>query len=69
MKQTFPYEEVKESTCIFQLLLEQFNDKLNELQGRSLTAKLWIQYFHISIAKEFIKAERLGNWNGHLNTI
>jgi len=70
MKHTFSYEEIEESTCIFQLLLEQFNDKLNELQGRGLTAKLWVQYFHmVSIAKEFIKAERLGNWNGHLNAI
>jgi len=31
MKQTFSYEEVEESTRILQLLLEQFNDKLNEL--------------------------------------
>jgi len=70
MKQTFSYEEVEESTCIFQLLLEQFNDKLNELQGRDLMTKLWIQYFHmVSITKEFIKTENPENWNGHLNAI
>ncbi|KYN00649.1 hypothetical protein ALC62_08572 [Cyphomyrmex costatus] len=70
LKGTFSYENIEQSVCIFQPLLEQFNDKLNELEDRGPTAKLWVQYFHmVSIAEEFIRAERMGNWTGHLNAI
>ena len=42
-------------------LLHQFNQKLKEYQKRGPTAQLWIQYFRmVSIAKEFIRAERVG---------
>ena len=33
----------------------------------SRTAKLWLQYMnYVSIIKEFVSAERRGNWQGHL---
>lgn len=51
-------------------LLTQFNDKLIEYQKRGPTAQLWVQYFRmVSIAKEFIKAERMGDWQAHLNCV
>lgn len=34
------------------------------------TAALWIQYFNmITLMKQFIHAERSGDWNGHLRCI
>ena len=36
----------------------------------SRTANLWIQYIHyINIVKQFIRAERTGNWQNHLMTV
>ena len=36
------------------------------LSETSCTAKLWIQYIHyINIVKQFIRAERTGNWQNH----
>ncbi|KAJ8928317.1 hypothetical protein NQ314_019129 [Rhamnusium bicolor] len=52
------------------ITIENFNQKLKEYEERGPTAKLWIQYFHkLSIAKEFIRAERMGNFQAHLNSI
>ena len=34
------------------------------------TAKLWTQYMkYINVIKTFIRAERSGNWEGHLRAI
>ena len=34
------------------------------------TAKLWIQYiYYINIVKQFIQAERTGNWQNHLMVV
>ncbi|GBM00792.1 hypothetical protein AVEN_257323-1 [Araneus ventricosus] len=51
-------------------LLYQCNKKLKQYERRGSTEKLWIQYFHmVSIAKEFIRAERMGDWQAHLNCV
>ncbi|GBN26255.1 hypothetical protein AVEN_88685-1 [Araneus ventricosus] len=51
-------------------LLCQCNKKLKQYEGRGSIGKLWIQYFHmVSIAKEFIRAERMGNCQAHLNCV
>lgn len=51
-------------------LLDQFNKKLRMYEERGPTAKLWVQYFRmVSIAKEFIRSERMGDWQAHLNSI
>lgn len=51
-------------------LTEQIINKINTLEKRSATAKLWIQYFKaVIVALEFIEAERLGNWELHLKSI
>lgn len=43
---------------------------MNALQHNSPTAKLWIQYFKsVTVALQFIEAERLGNWALHLQSI
>ncbi|WAR07373.1 LOW QUALITY PROTEIN: hypothetical protein MAR_017331, partial [Mya arenaria] len=39
-------------------------------QFSELTALLWFQYMEmISILHQFIRAERVGDWNGHLNAV
>ena len=51
-------------------LLYKFNEKLKEFEKRGPTSKLWVQYLNmVSIAKEFIRAERMGDWQGYLNSI
>lgn len=41
-----------------------------ELEGRGKTCKLWITYFHmVSLFKDFIAAERMGDWDLHLKTV
>ena len=47
-----------------------FQDYKTSLALTSRTAKLWIQYLgYIQILKDFIKAERTGNWNLHLISV
>ena len=63
----------------FHTLLEQndieeirkkFVDKLNLIKENGPTAELWIQYFKmIELAKQFIQAERSGDWNMHLECV
>ncbi|XP_065664106.1 uncharacterized protein LOC136085968 [Hydra vulgaris] len=51
-------------------LLYKFNEKLKEFEKRGPTSTLWIQYLNmVLIAKEFIRAERIGDWQGYLNSI
>ena len=48
----------------------KFLEMLNILENRGPTAKLWVQYFKcITIALQFIEAERLGNWELHLQSV
>ena len=44
-------------------------EKMDELQLRSRTAKLWLLYLHyIKVLKLYIIAERTSNWQLHLQT-
>ncbi|CAG4972672.1 unnamed protein product [Parnassius apollo] len=67
---TISCNDIEEGDEIAEALLDQFNEKLQEHGERGPTAKLWIQYFHmVSIAKEFIRAKRMGDWRPHLNCV
>ena len=49
------------------LAIEEYKRCLSE---SSRTSKLWIQYvYHIGLVKDFIFAERTGNWTLHLVTV
>lgn len=51
-------------------LADIFANELNKLEQRGATAKLWVQYFRmVTLAKQFIAAERMGNWNLRLDTV
>ena len=64
------YNDIESCDETSEALLLQFNQKLKKYDERGLTAKLWVQYFHMeSIAKEFLRAERMGDWLAHLNTV
>lgn len=70
MNNTISYVDIENGDEMAEALLEQFNKKLKEYEQRGPTAKLWTQYFHmVSIAKEFVRAERMGDWKAHLNSI
>lgn len=61
----------------FQIIKEKFIEHLILilyniliLQKRGPTAKLWMQYWQmISLVKDFIRAERAGNWELHLKCV
>ena len=43
---------------------------MNILSDNGPTAQLWIKYYNmITLAKEFIEAERSGEWHQHLDII
>ncbi|GBP57162.1 hypothetical protein EVAR_37841_1 [Eumeta japonica] len=45
-------------------LADKFENELIKLEQRGATAKLWVQYFRmVTILKQLIEAERMGNWN------
>jgi len=70
IKQNSSYEDVEGSSSILEPYIEQFNATLKNIQSRGPTTKLWVQYFQmVSIVKDFIRSERLGNWQGHLNAV
>jgi hypothetical protein len=51
-------------------LQAKLHNELNSLTRNGPTTSLWIQYFHmISLTKEFIEAERSGNWESHLCSV
>lgn len=51
-------------------LAKKFGEALQHLSGKGRTAKLWVQYFHmVNLMKEYIHAERSGDWDGHLNCV
>ena len=42
----------------------------SDLRERSRTAKLWLQYLsYVRVLKDFIRAERTGNWKLHLQSV
>lgn len=56
--------------ALFQIVARKFQEELKKLENNDPTAKLWIQYFRmITLVKQFIEAERMGNWQLHLDTI
>ena len=59
-----------ELTNALQHLEHEYEELKKKLESSSRTAKLWLQYLnYIKILKDFICAERLSNWNLHLNSV
>lgn len=53
-----------------QNVLYKFNEIIDKMKSKGDTAKLWVQYFEmVTLVKQFIEAERSGNWKLHLETI
>lgn len=53
-----------------QQIKNKFICQLNSTKNNGPTAELWIQYFTmVEIMKQFIEAERTGNWNLHLKSM
>lgn len=51
-------------------VISKFDEALHTIASRGPTAKLWVQYFQmVTLMKQFIEAERMGNWTLHLDTI
>lgn len=51
-------------------LATKLGNKLEQIKGNGPTAALWIQYFNmVTLMKEYICAERSGDWNVHLNCV
>lgn len=64
------YENVERCVNNSKSIINQFLNKSNELKARVPTPQLWIQYFDmVSIALDFIRAERLGHFEYHLNAV
>ena len=60
---------IEESLAICKLN-ELINEVTNELSSRSRTAKYWCQYLgYIELMKDYITAEKIGDWYLHLATI
>lgn len=63
------FDEVK-SNPLFEDFVKSFSIKLNELQNKGNTCKLWVLYFKmVDLVKDFIFAERVGHWDLHIKTI
>ncbi|GBN73053.1 hypothetical protein AVEN_43382-1 [Araneus ventricosus] len=67
---TISYNDIENCDEKTEALLYQCNKKLKQYERRGSTGKLWIQYFHmVSIAKDFIIAESMGDLQSHLNCV
>ncbi|XP_046409257.1 uncharacterized protein LOC124174204 [Ischnura elegans] len=54
----------------FERLNQLFEIHLETIEKRGKTAKLWVQYFRmVSLMKQFLAAERMGDWESHLECI
>ena len=54
----------------FKSVLNCLNEEIQNLKGKSRTAKLWLQYIdYISILKQYILAERTSNWHLHIQSM
>lgn len=59
-----------QSNEAFKRLNELFENYLKKIEKRGNTAKLWTQYFRmVSLSKQFLAAERMGDWKLHLECI
>lgn len=62
-------DEINSNECFIKIN-EIFEVKLNNLEERGNTCKLWVQYFRmVSLLKTFLAAERMGDWKLHLECI
>lgn len=58
------------NTTSLKNIVAKFRQALCALECKGPTAKLWLQYFRmITLLKQFIEAERTGNWKLHLDTV
>lgn len=65
----FNYTEITENIGLHRLN-EIFDNKLHDLENKNETSRLWTSYFRmVSVLKDFIAAERMGDWTLHLHTI
>ena len=53
-----------------QLVVDLIQTEFQRVAARSRTGKLWFQYFQqIQLARQFVRAERCGDWLLHLHTV
>ena len=67
-----PYEESEDCQIINQVICikKRFIEQLRKIEEKGPTCKLWVQYFFmVNIVKRFIEAERIGNWQLHLQCV
>lgn len=59
-----------QSNADFEKLNRIFESKMNEIEKRGNTCKLWVLYFRmVSLLKKFLAAERMGDWKSHLRCV
>ena len=67
------YEEGMEhlrNSETFNILIKMLHNLKLQLSAHSKTAKLWLEYLkYINILKQFIRAERCGDWGMHLDAL
>ena len=68
------FQNKNTTKCSESISMKKLNESLTTykdyLCNESRTAKLWITYiYYIDIVKEFIRAERKGDWCSHLNAV
>lgn len=62
-------KSLKENSCV-RALADLMGEQTTKLSLHGPTAKLWIQYFYmVSLMKEYIHAERSGNWESHIDCV
>lgn len=48
----------------------RFHEELDKMEKNGPTSALWVMYFRlVGVTKQFIEAERTGNWKLHLSTV
>lgn len=58
------------SNKTFKRLNELFERHIEKIEKRGKTSKLWVQYFRlVSLMKQFLAAEKMGDWESHLQCI
>lgn len=54
----------------FEKISKLYQSKINEIEKRGKTCKLWILYYKmVSLLRKIIAAERMGNWKLHLECV
>ena len=55
---------------ILDMILAKVTEERKSCKALSRTAALWLQYFHmLDIVRGFLKAERTGNWEMHMQAV